>query len=171
MVGKHPLWYFHIHSHDNRGRSDRYRSKTKIFSHLPPSSGEIRCQASASRQPQATTLFPAIRLKLNTKLMQKQYKGNNIVLVTLSQIITQISFPTNCTNCINCSSPKLHVITMLSTLIVDFPSNNRSGSVSTKSVRFSPIIEARYIRYPSRKENKAKSYSSEDYERFQQVMI
>ena len=56
-------------------------------------------------------------------------------------------------------------------LIVDFPSNNGSSSGGSKSVRFSPIIQTKYIRKPSSAENKEKSYSSEDYERFQQVVI
>ena len=56
-------------------------------------------------------------------------------------------------------------------LIVDFPSNARSSSTSSKSVRFSPIVQGYYIRYPSKKDNEAKSYSSEDYDRFQQTLV
>jgi hypothetical protein len=39
-----------------------------------------------------------------------------------------------------------------------------------KSVRFSGQIEGWYIRYPTEEENCAKSYSSEEYARFHQVL-
>ena len=67
----------------------------------------------------------------------------------------------------NCNHP----FTMSGTLIVDFPSNNRSSSATPKRVRFSPIVQRQYIRCPSDAENEAKSYSSEDYERFRQIMV
>ena len=65
----------------------------------------------------------------------------------------------------------LAILKMPDALIVDFPSNNGSSSASSKKVRFSPIIQRQYIRKPSSAENEAKSYSSEDYERFQQIMV
>lgn len=56
-------------------------------------------------------------------------------------------------------------------LIVEFPSNDRPNSADSKSVRFSPILSIRYIKYPFMAENEALSYSSDDYERFSRVLI
>lgn len=65
-----------------------------------------------------------------------------------------------------------------SALIVEFPASLSSrtkrsemSSVRSKSVRFSPHSQGRYIKYPSRKENQAKWNSDEDYAHFQQVML
>ena len=62
-------------------------------------------------------------------------------------------------------------MSMSDSLIVDFPSSGRSSSASSKSVRFSPKVQVRYTKYPSKAENEAKSYSSDDYDRFQAVLV
>lgn len=63
---------------------------------------------------------------------------------------------------------------MTNELIVDFPSSSTERTIKrakmVKSVRFSAQVEGRYIRYPSEEENRAKSYNSEDYARFHQVL-
>lgn len=65
-----------------------------------------------------------------------------------------------------------------SVLIVDFPTRPMSrtkrsemSSVLSKSVRFAPQSQGRFIKYPTRKENQAKWNSEEDYAHFQHVMV
>lgn len=53
-------------------------------------------------------------------------------------------------------------------LIVDFPTATTSGS--TKSVRFDPHIEGRFIEYPSSREKIKMWYSDEDYLLFKRKM-
>ena len=56
-------------------------------------------------------------------------------------------------------------------LIVDFPSSRHSTATAVKTVRFSKLSQGKRIPYPSKSDNEKKSYNSEDYAHFQQVML